>query len=146
MNAIEPEHRKPKGNQATEATPKNLRVFGVGAAVILTAIWALRLFVFHHGSAWVLLALAGFLILTGLFVHPLLKPIYRGWMWIAHKIGWFNTRLLLGIVFYGLVMPIGILKRLLGKDAMKRKIDPSAKSYWIPVAKKFNLASYEKEF
>ena len=135
-----------KESEGMKATSKNLRVFGVGTGIILSVIWALRLYVFHHGNVWLLLVIAGYFLLTGLFFHALLKPIYKGWTWIAHKIGWFNTRLLLGILFYTIFTPIGILMRLLGKDSMKRKLEPNRESYWLPYERKFELANYEKEF
>ena len=39
--------------------------------------------------------------------------------------------LVLGILFYGCITPIGFLMRLTGKDPMRRKFEPAAKSYWI---------------
>ena len=129
-----------------ETTPKNLRVFGIGAGVILTAIWALRLYVLHHGNAWPFLVIAGYFFLTGLFIHSLLKPVYKVWTWVAKKIGWFNTRLLLGILFYIILTPTGVLMRFIGRDPMKRKLEPKRESYWLPYKRKFEMINYEKEF
>ena len=60
-----------------------------------------------------------------------LKLVYTPWMALAEKIGWFNTRLILFLIFYGVVLPIGLLMRLLGKDPLARKYDPRATSYRI---------------
>ena len=133
-------------SEGLKASPKNLRTFGIGGACIFTTIWALRLFVFHHGNAWLFLVLAGYLFLTGLFIHSALKPVFIGWSWVAHKIGWFNTRLILGIIFYLVFTPIGFMIRLFGKDPLNRKLEPEKQTYWIPVDKKFDKLSYEKEF
>ncbi len=62
--------------------------------------------------------------------YPIMKPIHIGWMKFAFLLGWFNTRLLLGIFFYLIITPIGLLMRLFGKDFLDEKIDKSAKSYW----------------
>ena len=137
------ENKKPEGLAATK---KNLYVFGVGAGIILSVAWTLRLFVFHHGNAWVLLLVAAYFLITGLFLHALLKPIYKGWTWVAHKIGWFNTRLLLGVIFYLIFAPIGLLMRFFGKDPIVRKVDKTGESYWKVYERVFDAQSYEKEF
>ena len=145
MNPLETEIRETKPD-GLAVNPKNLRTFGIGGAVIFLAIWTLRLFVFHHGNSWPLLLISGYLLITGLFLHPALAPVFRVWGWIAHKIGWFNTRLLLGIIFYLIFAPTGLVMRLFGKDAMNRKLEPERESYWLPVTEKYELARYEKEF
>ena len=56
------------------------------------------------------------LLLGGYFLHPpsLYYP-YRLWMSIALVLGWINTRIILGLVFYAMILPIGLLMRSLGK-------------------------------
>lgn len=61
------------------------------------------------------------LMLTGGVLPSVLRPIHRVWMRVGHLLGWINTRILLGIVFYGLVTPTGVIFRLLGKDTMRRQ-------------------------
>ncbi len=141
---IETDQLKEKSKM--QATAKNLRVFGIGGAIILSGIWALRLFVFHHGSSWVLLAIALYLLIAGLFLHPLLKPIYKGWTWIAHKIGWFNTRLLLGLIFYLVLAPTGLMMRIFGKDPLPKRVKAKDGSYWLVYDRPFNPDNYKKEF
>ena len=53
-----------------------------------------------------------------------------GWMLAAVPIGWTISHLVLGIVFFAVVTPIGLLMRLLGRDPMDRRFDPNAKTYW----------------
>ena len=60
-----------------------------------------------------------------------LKPVYRGWMFFGEKIGWVNSRILLGLVFYGLVTPISWLMRLLGKRPLQLAFDPKADTYRV---------------
>ena len=50
-------------------------------------------------------------------------------MWIGHILGWINTRILLGIVFYALVTPIGIVFRLMGKDTMRQAFAETSTTY-----------------
>ncbi|MEA3275505.1 MAG: SxtJ family membrane protein [Pseudomonadota bacterium] len=60
-----------------------------------------------------------------------LGPVYRGWMKLGHALGWVNTRILLGILFFLLFLPAGLIMRLLGKDPMARKRDSGATSYRV---------------
>ena len=76
----------------------------------------------------------GAVISLGYFlVPPLRRPIYLGWVYLTFPIGFVVSHILLAIVFYAVVTPIGLILRLLGRDPMKRKFDPSQKSYWIPI-------------
>lgn len=60
-----------------------------------------------------------------------LKPVYGLWMKFGLLMNWINTRLILGIVFYGMILPIGMLMRLAGKDPMHRNLDSNADSYRV---------------
>ena len=60
-----------------------------------------------------------------------LKKLYRGWMRFAVILGTIMTRVLLTLVFVLVVTPIGLILRLVGKDPMHRKPDPSKETYWI---------------
>jgi len=52
-------------------------------------------------------------------------------MTVGEILGWLNTRLILGVLFYGLFTPLGLLMRLRGKDAMRRTLTPEADSYRV---------------
>lgn len=58
-----------------------------------------------------------------------LKPVYVGWMKFGNVMNWINTRIILGIMFYGMFMPFGLVMRLFGKDPMHRKLDSNVTSY-----------------
>ncbi len=65
------------------------------------------------------------------FVPILLRPVFKLWMKIAHAVGWFNTQVLLTIVFILIFIPTGLIMKLLRKDPMKRKIF-AEETYWEP--------------
>lgn len=50
----------------------------------------------------------------------------------GHVMGWINTRILLGLLFYGVVTPLGIFRGWLGKDPMGRRLPPELESYRVP--------------
>ena len=61
-----------------------------------------------------------------------LGPVHRVWMIIGHLLGWINTRIILGILFYLIVTPVGMVLRFRGKDPMQRRFDPRATTYRLP--------------
>jgi hypothetical protein len=83
--------------------------------------WAVGL----GGPALVLMAL-------GLAAPRVLHPVYTVWMGLAVVLGFVMTRVILTAVFVGLVIPIGLVLRLVGKDLLRLKLDPEADSYWLP--------------
>lgn len=68
--------------------------------------------------------------IPGLVFPSIMKPIYVAWMTAAFPIGWTISHVLLGVIFYGIVTPIGLVLRALGHDPMNRRFDRDAKSYW----------------
>lgn len=69
--------------------------------------------------------------LAALAVPDGLRPIYRVWMRFAEILGWINTRIILGLIFYVIFVPFGFLMRLV-RDPMRRKLDQHADSYRVP--------------
>jgi hypothetical protein len=52
-------------------------------------------------------------------------------MKLAEGLAWVNTRLLLGVVFFLAMTPLGLfLQKILGKDLLKERPDPQTQSYW----------------
>jgi len=60
----------------------------------------------------------------------ILRPVYAAMMLLAWPIGMVISTVLLGVVFYGLFVPVGLAFRLTGRDPLDRKLDRSSKSYW----------------
>ncbi len=52
-------------------------------------------------------------------------------MWVGHVMGWVNTRIILGILFYGVVTPMGLIMKLTGRDPMRSAFDPDAQTYRV---------------
>jgi hypothetical protein len=114
-----------------EVSPKELRSFAflVGTVFVVIGLWPL---VFRGQSVrlWALI-LAGLLIAPGVLWPTLLRPVYRVWMAVGHALGWVNTRIILAVIFYLLFTPVAIIMRLLGKDPMRRKLEPASGTYRI---------------
>lgn len=65
-----------------------------------------------------------------LLVFPLrLRPIFNIWMKTARMIGNFNTQMLLSLIFFLIIFPLGVIMRITGKDTMNKK-KKSTGTYW----------------
>jgi hypothetical protein len=75
-------------------------------------------------------------VLVGLaYAAPrLLEPFYRGWMRLGHVLGWINSRIILGAVFYLVFLPIGVIRRAGGRGPVRRSFahDATPESYRVP--------------
>ena len=76
------------------------------------------------------------------FIHP----IYLIWMYAAYPIGYVMSHLLLGIVFYGVLTPIGVAMKLVGYDPLKRRLRGGESSYWTPVGATTDKTEYFRQF
>ncbi len=109
-------------------TKKDLRNLGL---VFLAAFGTAGLYFLMRGRpAWpYFIGLAILFGAWGLTWPAGLKPIYKFWMGLAAVLGWFVSRLLLSLVFYLVVTPMGLVIRLFGKDLLDKKMDHRS-SYW----------------
>ncbi len=91
---------------------KQLRSFGwtVGGVFLILSIWPLiRRGEDPHFS---LLALGSALLLLGLLTPTLLRRPFQVWMRMAHVLGWINTKISLGVMFYTVFTPAAVIVRL----------------------------------
>ena len=109
---------------------KDLRQFGIALAGILAVFGAIHN-TRHHSSSAQWYAVAGLAILcAGILAPKLLKPVYAIFLKAAHAIGWFNTRVILALIYYVILTPIAIILRIFGKDLLNRKMEKNVSSYW----------------
>ena len=135
-----------KTQDSSKVSIKELRQFGVIMGVFIVLffgllipwIWGLS----FSTWPWIIASVfAG----VALVLPVVLKPIYSVWMKLAHVLGWINTRLLLSLVFYLIILPIGVILRLSGKDPMHRKLDPELQTYRVK-SKQPSIDHLEKPF
>ena len=111
---------------------KGYRKFGLTTGAIVIVLFGLLipwLFSLNYVKwPWIL---GGVLVLWALLAPSTLKPVYVGWMKFGNVMNWINTRIILGILFYGIFLPIGALMRLFGYDPMHRKLDSGLSSYRV---------------
>ena len=125
---------------------KDLRKFGLTVGVVLLLIAAF-LFYFEKPSAIYFGVIGGVLLVSGLTIPQMLKPLNKVWMGLAIVLGFFMSRLILTILFYFALTPISIIAKLARKKFITLKYDKSAKTYWEKrtIIKKKQL-DYERQF
>ncbi len=127
-------------------TTNDLRKFGLILGAIFALIFGLAIPALKENSIplWPWIA-AGVLWLPAALYPKALTYVYKVWMKIGDVLGYINTRIILGILFFFLIWPIGLLKRMFSKDVMGKTFDREAKSYRTIIQPK-DIKHMEKPF
>jgi len=112
-----------------EKIPSN-KNFGIVFFVVFLVIGLWPLFTKSEVRYWSLFISIVFLIL-GLFNSKILTPLNRIWFKFGIFLGKIISPLILGILFFLIVTPIGFAMRILRKDILNLRYDKNIKSYWI---------------
>ena len=124
----------------------DFRKFGITIGVILLII-AGFLFWKEKESFQILLTFGVTLCILGIVIPFILKPIYWVWMIFATILGWIMTRVILSLLFYIIVTPIGLIPRFFGKQFLELRWDKSKESYWnFRTNEHLKKENYEKQF
>lgn len=119
----------------TPAAPSSsdLRKFGFIMAVFLILLFGLLIPWLFDAEEWprIPFYLAAAFALPAIVYPPILHYPYKAWMAFGRVMGWINSRLILGILFFLIFLPFGIVMRTFGWDPMFRKLDPNAKTYRV---------------
>jgi len=119
--------------------------FAVGSAAAMAAL----AFAWQElpRAAAALGAAAAFLLLAGAVRPGFLRPIEWAWTGFGRGLGWLNTRILVGAAFFLMVVPMGLLLRLFGRDALAWRRDPARRTYFEPHrTRMFPRESFERTF
>ena len=90
-------------------------------------------------------AVGGVLMALGLVAPMTLKSVYHWWMRLAIGLSKITTPIILGIVYFLMFLPTGLLMRLFGRDPMARRIERSAGSYRVQ-SRKTSPENMERPF
>lgn len=129
-----------------KSTNTELKKFGISVGFVFTLI-ALYLS-FKGKSSYVFFTYTGiFLIISAVSAPRLLKHIQKIWMALGIILGWFTTRIILSVLYYIILTPIGLIMRLLGKDLLEMKIQKEKASYWnYREVKSYSRTDTERQF
>ncbi len=107
-----------------------IRTFGCVALVIFGGLCALGVL---KGKPLVSI-LFGMLAFLGVvfIVFPLRsRPLYSGWLKIAHSIGRIITTILLAVAYFTVITPAAVAKKIISGSPLPLKPDKKASSYWM---------------
>lgn len=94
-------------------------------------------------TLWIV-AVAGRVI--GMLRPEWLRYPFIGLMLLALPIGWVISHAALAIAYYLVLTPLGLIFRLMGRDAMQRTLDREATTYWEPHNPNQGLKRYLRQF
>jgi len=117
---------------AAQADRAQLRNFGLIVGGIFGAIGIWPTIVRGGNTRLWMVGLAVALVLPALVAPQALTLPHRAWMALGNVLGWVNTRVVLGLIFFGLITPMGLVLRLTRRDPMRRAFDPNAITYRVP--------------
>lgn len=113
-------------------TPQQLRKFGISTGAIIAILFGLFFpWVFERALPWWPWAVFGVLSAWAIVAPATLDPVYRGWMKLGVLISRVTTPIILGVVFFLVIMPLGLIRRMFGRDNLARRFDDSAASYRV---------------
>jgi len=132
--------------ETAHMTASELRQFGLITGAIFVALFGFLLpWIFDHGRPMWPWILAGVLWAMALIYPFSLKPVYKFWMTLGGILGFINTRIILGVLFFAVFLPFGIVMRVFGKDPMSRKLDTEAETYRV-VSERRDPSHLEKPY
>ena len=129
-----------KMHMIPELTRSGLREFGFVTGAMVAVVFGLFF-------PWVLQTsiplwpwvVAGILVAWAFVAPESLRPVHYWWMRLALLLSRITTPIILGVVFYMLIFPVGFVMRLFRHDPMRRTLDESTESYRVNSHKKLPI-------
>ena len=112
--------------------------------------FSLTLYAYSKNAATLIIGLLLFLssafLISSFFFQSLLSPLNKAWFMLGLALGKIVSPIVLGIIFFGLITPIALIARLLGRDELKLK-RPKKSSYWSePIGSNSDADSFKNQF
>jgi hypothetical protein len=124
-----------------------LRQFAGLSLIALGGAAYVQGFVRHHVELAEVLAVIGFGIgAVGLIKPAFIRPIFVAATVLTFPIGWAVSRLILACLYFGLVTPVAVVFRLIGRDTLRRRHSASTNTYWSAKILSSDPKSYFRMF
>jgi len=112
------------------SAPGSDRTFGLVMATVLGLLALMN--GWHSGRLWPWELIAAVVLAAAALTKPAsLNPLNRMWMKLGLLLHRVVNPIVMGLLFYGAILPTGLVMRMRGRDLLRLKREPSADSYWI---------------
>lgn len=129
-----------------DTSEKSVKKTGITVGVVLILI-SLLLWYLSKTSFVYFSITGGLFVILAFIAIPVLRPFHKLWMMLALAMGFVMSRVILTILYYLILTPIGLIAKLVGKKFMPLGFDKNAKTYWEkrehPVKQQID---YERQF
>ena len=133
-------------NEIPKLDRKGLGDFGLLTGAIIALLFGLILpLLWGHNLPLLPWIIAVVLVSLSLLIPQCLSPIYQGWMRIAQVLAWINNRVILGIIFFLIVIPMALIMKIIKRDPLNRKFEFRLETYRVSSQIK-NKVSMEKPY
>lgn len=112
-------------------TPAELRKFGLSVGGIFLVLASISWWRGHVWPPLVMATVGTMLFVPGAVVPRVLGPVERRWMIFAEALGRFNARIILTVLYYLLITPIGVVRRW-RTDPLDRRLHDGRTTSWVP--------------
>jgi hypothetical protein len=106
------------------------RNFGFVFATVFVLVAAWRLWR-GHADGYAALAVAGVFAALALWWHAPLVPLNKAWARFGVLLSMVMSPVVMALLYFGAVLPVGLLMRAFGKDPLRLRREPAAATYWI---------------
>jgi hypothetical protein len=115
-----------------EPTPRELRYFGLMLAAFLGAVGAVARWKWQAPvAAWLLASIGVIVVVAYYALPPLRRPLFVTWRALLFPVQRAISYGVLAVVYYLVFTPVGLFRRLMGRDPMGRVFEPEANSYFV---------------
>jgi hypothetical protein len=129
-------------DNSDEAVKKTGLTVGMVLIIISMLLWY-----FGKSSFVYFSSIGGLFVILALIAIPIMRPFHKLWMMLASLMGFVMSRVILTILYYIVLTPIGLLAKIVGKKFMPLEFDKKAPTYW---EKRENFVKqqidYERQF
>jgi saxitoxin biosynthesis operon SxtJ-like protein len=134
-------------DDAPEVDARMLRQFAAAWLILFVSLSCWNLYHVQRGSAITFAVLALAVGPLGLVRPRAIQPLFATLIALTKPIGIVMTRLILGVVFYGLFTPIAIVFKVMRRDALNRSRDGGARyTYWVPRSLRADARRYFRQY
>jgi hypothetical protein len=112
-------------DNSDDAVKKTGLTIGVVLILVSLLLWYLGKTSFIYFSI-----IGGLFVILAIIAIPVLRPFHKLWMMLALLMGFVMSRIILTLLYYLVLTPIGLLAKLVGKKFMPLGFDKKATTYW----------------